>query len=99
MTAAAPAGKPVAGVDYPFIEITESMEPSEKRNARIANSKARSAAMKAFKEARGSTVPAETVDASPGLGEEPGEQIAESIRFKNRMFAQTRTEREIDSHV
>ncbi|MGH2537218.1 MAG: hypothetical protein ACRDHL_07470, partial [Candidatus Promineifilaceae bacterium] len=45
----APAGEPVAGVDYEVIEITDAMSPDEVRRARISNSKARSAAMKAFK--------------------------------------------------
>lgn len=51
--AAAPAGKAelVPGKDYDYIEITDSMSPDEKRKARIANSKAKSAAMKAAKAA------------------------------------------------
>ncbi|VAW29843.1 hypothetical protein MNBD_CHLOROFLEXI01-1361 [hydrothermal vent metagenome] len=51
--AAAPAGKIklVPGKDYEFIELTDSMSPDEKRKARIANSKAKSAAMKAAKAA------------------------------------------------
>ncbi len=40
----------VAGVDYPVIEITDDMSPAEKRKARIANAKAKSAAMKTQKE-------------------------------------------------
>ena len=49
--AAAPTGKIelVPGKDYEVIEITDSMSPDEKRKARIANSKAKSAAMKAAK--------------------------------------------------
>jgi hypothetical protein len=39
----------VPGEDYPYIEITDGMDPAEKRKATIANSKARSAAMKALK--------------------------------------------------
>ena len=35
----------VPGVDYSFIEITEDMSPAEKRKARIANAKAKSAAI------------------------------------------------------
>ena len=49
--AAVPSKRPedlVAGVDYPVIEITDSMDPAEVRKARIANSKARSAAVKAL---------------------------------------------------
>lgn len=49
--AAKPAGPPELrpGIDYPVIEITDSMSPEEKRKATIANSKAKSAAMKAAK--------------------------------------------------
>jgi hypothetical protein len=79
VTAAAPVGEPVAGVDYPYVEITEDMEPSEKRNVRIANSKARSAAMKAFKEAGGSTSPVAPMVAGPEQGEVHVQQVAESI--------------------
>lgn len=39
----------VPGVDYPFIEINEDLSPAEKRKARIANAKAKSAAVKALK--------------------------------------------------
>lgn len=47
----APTGKValVPGKDYPVIEITDDMSPAEKRKARIANSKAKSAAVKAAK--------------------------------------------------
>ncbi len=79
VTAAATVGKPVAGVDYHFIEITDDMEPSEKRNARIANSKARSAAMKAFKEAGGSAVPAAAADPSLGQAEESAGQNTDNL--------------------
>ncbi|MEZ4593026.1 MAG: hypothetical protein R3D55_18060 [Chloroflexota bacterium] len=50
---AAPAGKIklVPGKDYEFTPITDSMSPDEKRKARIANAKAKSAAMKAAKAA------------------------------------------------
>ena len=58
---AAPAGKIklTPGKDYEYIEITDSMSPDEKRKARIANSKAKSAAMKAAKaaQAAGGVVP------------------------------------------
>ena len=51
--AAAPTGKItlVPGKDYEYTEILDSMSPDEKRKARIANSKAKSAAMKAAKAA------------------------------------------------
>ncbi|MBK8984888.1 MAG: hypothetical protein IPM39_02220 [Chloroflexi bacterium] len=53
-TAAAPAAvagpvELVPGKDYPYIEITDSMSDEDKRKARIANSKAKSAATKAAK--------------------------------------------------
>lgn len=59
-TAAAPVAAPAAGgkiklipgQDYPVIELTDSMSPDEKRKARIANAKAKSAAMKAAKAAQ-----------------------------------------------
>ena len=51
------------GKDYPFIEITEDMSPAEKRKARIANAKARSAAVKAQKEASQTTVVAAEITA------------------------------------
>ena len=54
-TVAPAVGEPVAGVDYEVIEITDDMDPAEIRKARIANAKAKSAAMKAFKEAGGQT--------------------------------------------
>lgn len=47
----------VPGKDYPFIEITDDMEPAEKRKARIANAKAKSAARKAAKQSAGSAAP------------------------------------------
>jgi hypothetical protein len=63
--AAAPSGKIelVPGKDYPHIEITDDMSDEEKRKARIANSKAKSAAMKAAKAAG---VPAAAA-AAPGV--------------------------------
>ncbi len=50
---AAPTGKIklVPGKDYEFTKITDGMAPEEKRKARIANSKAKSAAYKAAKAA------------------------------------------------
>ncbi len=63
----------VPGVDYSFIEITEDMSPAEKRKARIANAKAKSAAMKAYKQA-GSVVIQTTVaqeDTVPETQPEP----------------------------
>ena len=47
--------EPMAGIDYAVIEITEDMDPAEVRKARIANAKAKSTAMKAFKAAGGTT--------------------------------------------
>jgi len=67
---AAPAAggkiKLVPGKDYPVIELTDSMAPDEKRKARIANAKAKSAAMKAAKAAQqsGGAVPMAAVPAA-----------------------------------
>ena len=67
---AVPAGpiKLVPGKDYPVIEITDDMSPDEKRKARIANSKAKSAAMKKAKAAQqaGGAAP---VAAAPAAGQ------------------------------
>ena len=51
--------KLIPGKDYPVIELTDSMSPDEKRKARVANAKAKSAAMKAAKAAQesGAAVP------------------------------------------
>ncbi len=49
----AAVSEPVAGVDYVVIEITDDMDPADVRKARIANAKAKSAAMKAYKQAGG----------------------------------------------
>ena len=56
--------EPVAGVDYEVIEITDDMDPADIRKARIANAKAKSAAIKAFK-ASGGQATAAAVPASP----------------------------------
>lgn len=71
--AAAPAatGEPVAGVDYEVIEITDSMSPDEVRKARIANAKAKSAAMKAFKESGGTVGAAPAQEAAPAPAAQP----------------------------
>ncbi|UCC50445.1 MAG: hypothetical protein JSV68_15195, partial [Anaerolineaceae bacterium] len=50
--------KLVPGKDYPVIEITDGMSAEEKRKARIANSKAKSAAMKKAKAAGVTAAPA-----------------------------------------
>lgn len=72
--AAAPAvgGEPVEGVDYEVIAITDDMTPDQVRKARIANSKAKAAAFKAFKESGGAaTAPAPAVEAAPAPAEQP----------------------------
>ena len=70
-----PAGEPVAGVDYEVIEITDDMEPAEVRAARIANSKAKSAAMKAYKENSGST-PASPPKAPATAADQPDAAVS-----------------------
>lgn len=66
--AAKPAGPPELrpGIDFAFIAITDSMTAEEKRKATIANSKAKSAAMKAAK-ASGAGAPGEEMV----IGREP----------------------------
>lgn len=64
ITSAVPTREPVPGVDYEFIEITDDMDPAEARKARISNAKAKSAAMKRFKEAGGGTIQEETPTSS-----------------------------------
>ena len=80
--AAAPAaaGKIVLvpGKDYPVIEISDDMPADEKRKARIANSKAKSAAMKKAKAAGVTAAPAVAVAAAPAarcVGIEPPKLI------------------------
>lgn len=65
---AAPTKKPedlVPGKDYPFTEITDEMSADEVRSARIANAKARSAAIKALKEQAAAAPAAEATAAAP----------------------------------
>lgn len=63
--AAAPAGsEPQPGVDYEVIEITDDMSPDEVRKARIANVKAKAAAMKAYKASGGDVQAAQTGQAT-----------------------------------
>lgn len=57
--------KLVPGKDYPVTEITDGMSPAEKRKARIANAKAKSAAMKAAKAAGATAAPAGSTAAAP----------------------------------
>lgn len=67
VAAAAPTGSVelVPGKDYPVIEITDDMPDDEKRKARIANSKAKSAAMKAAKASGQTGAPAAPAAAAP----------------------------------
>ncbi len=76
--AAAPAatGEPQPGVDYEVIEITDDMDPGEVRKARIANAKAKSAAMKAFKEAGGTVGAAPAQEAAQPAAAEPAQAQA-----------------------
>ncbi|WP_420642360.1 hypothetical protein [Candidatus Leptofilum sp.] len=82
-TGAAPAGKIklVPGKDYEYIEITDSMSPDEKRKARIANSKAKSAAMKAAK-AAGVPAAAAPVAGAPAAAVAPAPAAAQSVNIE-----------------
>jgi hypothetical protein len=83
--AAAPVAAPAAGgkiklvpgEDYPVIEMTDSMSPDEKRKARIANAKAKSAAMKAAKAAQqsGGAVPTTAVPAGTPAAAAPAPNV------------------------
>ena len=81
---AAPTKKPedlVPGVDYPFIEVTDDMDPAEVRKARIANARARSAAIKALREQTPAAAPAaDTPAGEPVVAEmEKASPAAEAI--------------------
>jgi hypothetical protein len=77
-TAAPVGGEPVAGVDYEFIEISDDMDPAVIRKARISNAKAKSAAMKAWKESGGTAAaaaaPEPAAEAAPAAA--PGQEAA-----------------------
>jgi len=79
-TAAAPTGSVelVPGKDYPVIEITDDMPDDEKRKARIANSKAKSAAMKAAK-ASGQTGALAQTAAAPAAAKTAASAAAAAI--------------------
>ena len=66
-TAAGPRVKRklVPGTDYPVVEITAGMDPVERRRARIANAKAKSAAMKALKASGADTVAGPVATSAP----------------------------------
>ena len=67
---------PVAGVDYEVIEITEDMAPDQVRTARIANVKAKSAAMKAYKASGGAAAPPQAAQLEPAATPEPVAEAA-----------------------
>jgi hypothetical protein len=70
----------VPGKDYPVIEITDDMSLSEKRKARIANAKAKSAAVKAAKAAGVTSSAAPPPAAAPvAATPEPAPAAASSI--------------------
>lgn len=79
--AAATGGKIqlVPGKDYEYIEITDSMAPAEKRKARIANSKAKSAAMKAAKAAGVTPTAVPTTAAAPAAAAQPQQAATISV--------------------
>ena len=81
---AAPAGKIelVPGKDYEYIEITDSMSPDEKRKARIANSKAKSAAYKAAKAAGVPAVAAPVAGTAPVAATPAAVPAAQSVNIE-----------------
>jgi hypothetical protein len=74
--AAPTSGEPVEGVDYQVIEITDDMDPADVRKARISNAKAKSAAMKAWKESGGGTSASAAAPAAQPAAAEPVEAPA-----------------------
>jgi hypothetical protein len=66
-TAAGPRVKRklVPGTDYPVVAIPDGMDPAERRQARIANAKAKSAAMKALKASGADTVAGPVATGAP----------------------------------
>lgn len=76
----APTKKPedlVPGKDYPFVEVTDEMAADEVRSARIANARARSAAVKALKE-QAAAAPAPAAQAAPAGAAAQAETAAPS---------------------
>ncbi|MCB0037640.1 MAG: hypothetical protein KDE51_26595 [Anaerolineales bacterium] len=70
--------KLVAGKDYPVTEITDGMSPVEKRQARIANAKAKSAAYKALKESGEDMVAAPVAQAAAAPAQAAGPSRADA---------------------
>ena len=68
------------GVDYPYIEITEEMAPAEKRKARIANAKAKSAALKEAKAGALTTMVTESAPAVPSAAASPAPAAVGEVR-------------------
>lgn len=66
----------VPGKDYPFTQVTDSMAGVEKRRTRIVNAKARSAAIKALKQAGQAAGSAPAIEAG---GQEPMEVPAGAV--------------------
>jgi hypothetical protein len=84
VTAAAPVAVPtkkpedlVPGKDYPFIEVTDDMSPAEVRQARIANAKAKSAAVKALKTSAEAAPAAAAPAAAPAQPAAPAVSVPE----------------------
>jgi hypothetical protein len=83
--AAAPTGKIklVPGKDYEFTKITDGMAPEEKRKARIANSKAKSAAYKAAKAAGAPAgVPEAGAVPAAGVAQPAAAAVAQSVNIE-----------------
>lgn len=79
----APSKKPedlVPGEDYEFIEVTDDMSADEVRQARIANARARSAAVKALKQQAQAAPAAQPAPAQEAPAEQPAaEAQAEAV--------------------
>jgi uncharacterized protein YndB with AHSA1/START domain len=75
----------IPGKDYPYIEITDDMPDEEKRKARIANSKAKSAAMKAAKAAGVTSTATTAVAAAPATPAAVGIEAPKLIEITDEM--------------
>lgn len=76
---AAPQRELKPGVDYEWIEITDAMSPAEKRRARIANAKSKSAAVKALKAAGGGVAAPAAQAAAPAAEAAPAAPAADAF--------------------
>jgi len=84
----APSKKPedlVPGEDYEYTEITDDMSPDEVRQARIANARARSAAVKALKQQAQAAPAAQPAPAQEAQAAPAAEAEAEAVEIPSHI--------------